>query len=152
MQKVDVAIVGGGVAGLTAAVYAARAGKKTAVIEKGERFGGRAVTVKKEGAYFNLGGHAAYRGDAYDTFRELGLRLQGGWASADAWGIWKGKLLALPTGVKSLFATPFLSWSGCPYHGLLLPIVVLLSLKTTPFYFRFRLACNRQRITKAGVF
>ncbi|GIQ64530.1 dehydrogenase [Paenibacillus cisolokensis] len=112
MQKVDVAIVGGGVAGLTAAVYAARVGKKTAVIEKGERFGGRAVTVKKKGAYFSLGGHALYRGDAYDTFRELGLRLQGGWASADAWGIWKGKLLALPTGVKSLFATPFLSWKG----------------------------------------
>ncbi|MGG3308879.1 FAD-dependent oxidoreductase [Paenibacillus lautus] len=77
MLKYDVAIVGGGVAGLTAAIYAARAGKQTILVEKQERLGGRAMTHKKKGAYFNLGGHALYHGDALSTFRELGLQLRG---------------------------------------------------------------------------
>ncbi|MET3851363.1 phytoene dehydrogenase-like protein [Paenibacillus sp. OAE614] len=108
----DVAVVGGGIAGLTAAVYAAKAGKRTILIEKQERLGGRAITVKKKGAYFNLGGHALYHGDAFATFRELGLSLQGGQPSTDALGIWNGKLVTMPMGVKSLFTTPLLSWKG----------------------------------------
>ncbi|WP_246469240.1 FAD-dependent oxidoreductase [Cohnella nanjingensis] len=39
MLKYDVAVVGGGVAGLTAAIYAAKAGKQTIVIEKQDRMG-----------------------------------------------------------------------------------------------------------------
>ena len=112
MLKYDVAVVGGGVAGLTAAIYAARAGKQTILIEKQERLGGRAMTHKKKGAYFNLGGHALYHGDALSTFRELGLQLPGGQPSIDGYGIWKGKLSPLPMGVKSLFTTPLLSWKG----------------------------------------
>lgn len=73
MQKVDVVVVGGGIAGLTAAIYAAKAGKQTVVIEKQNRLGGRAVSNKKKGAYFNLGAHSLYKGDAW----ELGLTLQG---------------------------------------------------------------------------
>lgn len=111
-QRYDVAIVGGGIAGLTAAVYAAKAGKKTIVIERAERLGGRAITNKKKGAYFNLGGHALYHGDAYATFRELGLSLQGNKPSIDGYGIWKGKLHTMPMGVSSLLTTPLLSWKG----------------------------------------
>ena len=40
MEIYDIAIIGGGPAGLTAAVYAGRAGKKTVVLEKGS-FGGQ---------------------------------------------------------------------------------------------------------------
>ncbi|RIX50080.1 FAD-dependent oxidoreductase [Paenibacillus nanensis] len=112
MQKVDVVVVGGGIAGLTAAIYAAKAGKQTVVIEKQNRLGGRAVSNKKKGAYFNLGAHALYQGDAYATFRELGLTLQGKQPSAFAYGIWKGKLSTLPSDMKSLFTTPLLSWKG----------------------------------------
>jgi phytoene dehydrogenase-like protein len=112
MQAYDAAVVGGGVAGLTAAIYLAKAGKKTIVIEKQDRLGGRGITNKKKGAYFNLGGHALYDGDAYATFRELGLSLQGNAPSIDGYGVWKGKLLPLPTGVKSLFTTPLISWKG----------------------------------------
>ncbi|MFB4321900.1 FAD-dependent oxidoreductase [Priestia sp. BR_2] len=112
MLQYDVAVVGGGVAGLTAAIYAARAGKQTILVEKQERLGGRAMTHKKKGAYFNLGGHALYHGDALSTFRELGLQLPGGRPSVDGYGIWKGKLSPLPMGVKSLFTTPLLSWRG----------------------------------------
>ncbi|RNB72807.1 phytoene desaturase family protein [Brevibacillus panacihumi] len=112
METYDVAIVGGGVAGLTAAIYAARAGKQAIIIEKQDRLGGRAITNKKNGAYFNLGGHALYRGDALATFRELELNLPGNQPSIDAYGIWKGKLSVLPMGVTSLFTTPLLSWKG----------------------------------------
>ncbi|CAI6087301.1 phytoene desaturase family protein [Cohnella sp. JJ-181] len=111
--KYDVAVVGGGIAGLTAAVYAAKAGKRTVLIEKQERFGGRAITNHKEGVYFNLGGHALYEGgDARATFRELGLRLQGSRPSADGYGIWKDRLSTMPTGAGSLLTTPLLSWKG----------------------------------------
>ncbi|MCZ8522999.1 MULTISPECIES: NAD(P)/FAD-dependent oxidoreductase [Paenibacillus] len=112
MQKVDVVVVGGGIAGLTAAIYAAIAGKQTMVIEKQYRVGGRAISNKKKGANFNLGVHALYKGEAYDTFRELGLTLQGNQPSIDAYGIWKGKLKPLPMDMKSLFTTPLLSWKG----------------------------------------
>jgi len=112
METYDVAIVGGGVAGLTAAIYAAKAGKKAIIIEKQDRLGGRAITNKNNGAYFNLGGHALYRGDALATFRELGLNLPGNQPSIDAYGIWRGKLSVLPMGVASLFTTPLLSWKG----------------------------------------
>lgn len=112
MQKYDVVVVGGGVAGLTAAIYAAKAGKKTLLIEKQNHLGGRAITNKKKGAYFNLGGHALYHGDALKTFRELGLSLKGNQPSIDGYGIWKGKLNTMPTGVKSLFTTPLLTWKG----------------------------------------
>lgn len=113
MVKYDVAVVGGGVAGLTAAIYAAKAGKRTILIEKQERLGGRAITVKKKGAYFNLGGHALYHGgDAMATFRELGLSLQGKKPSIDGYAIWKDQLLTLPAGMKSLFATTLLTWKG----------------------------------------
>jgi len=112
MQQYDVVVVGGGIAGLTAAIYAAKAGKQTLIIEKQDRLGGRAMSMKKKGAYFNLGGHALYKGDAYATFMELGLNVQGAEPSIDGYGVWKGKLNVLPTDMKSLFTTPLLSWKG----------------------------------------
>jgi phytoene dehydrogenase-like protein len=112
MTKYDVAIIGGGMAGLTAAALAAKAGKRVVVIEKQSRLGGRAMTNRKDGAYFNLGGHALYKGDAYETFRDLGCMLKGGEPSIDAYGIWNGKLGVLPTSLGSLLSTPLLTWKG----------------------------------------
>ncbi|WP_269085715.1 phytoene desaturase family protein [Neobacillus mesonae] len=112
LTKYDVAIVGGGIAGLTAAIYAAKAGKKTIVLEQNERLGGRGITNKKQGVYFNIGGHALYNGEAYKTFRELGLRLEGSSPSADAYGLWKNQLLTMPMNVTSLMKSPLLTWGG----------------------------------------
>lgn len=112
MGKADVVVVGGGIAGLTAAIYAAKAGMKTVVIEKQHRLGGRAVTNEKNGAFFNLGGHALYFSDAMATFRDIGLKLRGKQPSIDAHGIWKGRLHVLPTNAASLLATPLLNWRG----------------------------------------
>ncbi|GAB6927769.1 FAD-dependent oxidoreductase [Paenibacillus sp. JCM 10914] len=112
MHNDRVVVVGGGIAGLTAAIYAAKAGKQTILLEKQERLGGRAITNQKKGAYFNLGGRALYHGDARATFEELGMRLQGSQPSIDAYGIWKGNLHVMPMGIGSLFSTPLLSWKG----------------------------------------
>ncbi|MBD3919309.1 NAD(P)/FAD-dependent oxidoreductase [Paenibacillus sp. PR3] len=108
----DIAIVGGGVAGLTAALYAAQAGKRTILIEKQERLGGRAMTNKKQGHYFNLGGHALFHGDALATFRDLKLSLKGGKPAIEAHGLWKGQISTMPVGVKSLLTTSLLTVKG----------------------------------------
>lgn len=60
MKKFDVAIVGGGLAGLTASIYLAKAGRKVIVLEKSSRFGGRGMTINKNGICMNLGAHALY--------------------------------------------------------------------------------------------
>ncbi|WP_316572660.1 FAD-dependent oxidoreductase [Neobacillus sp. YIM B06451] len=112
MTKYEVAIVGGGIAGLMSSIYAAKAGKRTIVLEQQKLLGGRAITNKKQGVYFNLGAHALYKGEAYEAFRELGLRLEGSSPSIDAYGMWKGQLLPIPTNTSSFFQTPLLSLGG----------------------------------------
>ncbi|WP_139488708.1 phytoene desaturase family protein [Brevibacillus dissolubilis] len=60
--KYDVIIVGGGLAGLSAAAFLSHKGKKVAVLERGA-LGGRAVTLKIKGFNFNFGAHAIYGRD-----------------------------------------------------------------------------------------
>jgi phytoene dehydrogenase-like protein len=57
MAKVDVAIIGAGAAGLTAAALLAKEGKKVTVIEASRWLGGRGMAVPDEGFKLNLGGH-----------------------------------------------------------------------------------------------
>jgi protoporphyrinogen oxidase len=57
-ENVDVAIIGAGPAGLTAAYLLTRAGYRVAVIEKDARYvGGISRTVEHEGYRFDIGGH-----------------------------------------------------------------------------------------------
>ena len=56
--KVDVAIIGAGPAGLTAAYLLTKRGKTVAVIEKDPTYvGGISRTVEHEGYRFDIGGH-----------------------------------------------------------------------------------------------
>ncbi|MFK4321875.1 phytoene dehydrogenase-like protein [Bacillus sp. RC145] len=113
MKKFDVAIVGGGLAGLTASIYLAKEGRKVVVLEKSSRFGGRAMTINKNGIYMNLGAHALYRGgEAFLTFNELGMNLTGGMPSTKTHGIWKDDVYTIPTDFRSILSTPLLSWSA----------------------------------------
>ncbi|MDR4984660.1 dehydrogenase [Bacillus cereus] len=113
MNTFDVAIVGGGLAGLTASIYLAKAGRKVIVLEKSNRFGGRGMTINKNGICMNLGAHALYRGgEAFLTFNELGMSLPGGIPSTKAHGIWKGDVFTIPTDFRSILSTPLLSWSA----------------------------------------
>jgi phytoene dehydrogenase-like protein len=100
--RTDVVIVGGGLAGLTAASYLAQAGVAVTLFEKAAKLGGRAATSLHEGYAFNRGIHALYTGGAAEeVLHELGITYQG--HSPEAVHIvYQGKLYPFPTGLSSL--------------------------------------------------
>ena len=57
MAKVDVAVIGAGAAGLTAAALLAKEGRRVALFEASPWLGGRAMAVPDEGFRINVGGH-----------------------------------------------------------------------------------------------
>ncbi len=88
--EAEAIVVGGGLAGLAAATYLARAGRAVTVFERSKELGGRAVTNKQGEFSFNLGPHALYRkGAGARVLRELGVAWRGklaplsGYASRD---------------------------------------------------------------------
>lgn len=112
-SKWDVVVVGGGLAGWIAAVYAAKNGKRTLLVEKAAAFGGRAATVIKEGTALNLGAHAVYRdGELPAVLKELGIELEGGVPEAGGHASCNGKLYMLPGSPLSLLSSRLLSWPG----------------------------------------
>src|SRR5690242_4304471 len=73
-----VAVVGGGLAGLAAALYLARAGRRVTLFEAAPVLGGRGGTLDRGGFSLNMGPHALYRGGAaMAVLRELGLEPAG---------------------------------------------------------------------------
>jgi phytoene dehydrogenase-like protein len=74
----DLLVVGGGLAGLSAAALVARAGRSVIVLERAGHLGGRAATHVDRGIHFNLGPHALYRrGAAFRLFQELKVPFTG---------------------------------------------------------------------------
>lgn len=114
-KKYDVAVIGGGIAGLTAALILAKSRKKVIVLESQDRMGGRAITNNKKGINFNLGSHAFYYGPAYTIFQELGIdqTIFQNVSEFDSHklihGIWNEKVYPLPSGIGALLKTSLLS-------------------------------------------
>jgi len=54
-MEYDVAVIGAGLAGLTAAVYLHKAGKRVALIEADSRVGGRVATDREQGFLLDRG-------------------------------------------------------------------------------------------------
>lgn len=73
-MKSDVVIIGGGVSGLATGALLAHAGKRVAVLEKGNVPGGRAYAYEDRGFTLNYGAHAMYRPES-GFLAELMLRL-----------------------------------------------------------------------------
>jgi phytoene dehydrogenase-like protein len=106
----DVVVVGGGVAGLAAATYAARAGARVALLESGARPGGRASTDHRDGVSFNRGPHALYEGGSgMAVLRELGIDPPGGRPRTNGSAIWRDSEGRLPFAARSLATTQLLS-------------------------------------------
>ncbi|MEO8602945.1 MAG: FAD-dependent oxidoreductase [bacterium] len=106
-QRANVVVVGGGLAGLATAAYAARGGRSVIVCEKAAGLGGRAATTAAGGFRFNLGAHALYNGGpAMAVLRELGVSVRGKAPSpSGAFAVARGAAHALPGGFLSLVTT-----------------------------------------------
>jgi phytoene dehydrogenase-like protein len=105
----DVAVVGGGLAGLAAALYLARAGLRVAVHEKSRHLGGRSRSRTIDGFCFNLGPHALYcAGRGAAVLQELGVRVDGNRPGGGAYAVRSGQFHTLPIGFVSLASTGLL--------------------------------------------
>src|SRR5579885_3342107 len=110
MMKTDVVIVGGGMAGLGAACYLARAGVAVTLFEKAANLGGRAASQNHEGYVFNRGIHAIYTGGATsEVLQELGITYRYG-IPKDVFLLHDGQFYPFPTGVASLLGNRLLTF------------------------------------------
>ena len=107
----DVIVVGGGLAGLSAAALVARAGRSVIVLEQAGRVGGRASTHVRDEVHWNLGPHALYcAGAAFQLFKDLGIPFAGRFPSPGRGLLVNGDAsFPLPAGLGSLAGTRLLT-------------------------------------------
>jgi phytoene dehydrogenase-like protein len=112
--KFDVAVVGGGLAGLTAATLVAEQGQRVALFERSDTIGGRAVTQIKNGFHLNLGPHAWYTGGpGTKILARLGVAIPGRTPQPrGAFAVHGDRLHTLPIGLVSLLTTNLLGVQG----------------------------------------
>ncbi len=73
----DTIIVGGGIAGLTAAAYLARAGQSVAIFEQQSKVGGLVQTFARDGIYFDGGLRSIENsGIVFPMLRQLGIEIE----------------------------------------------------------------------------
>ena len=109
-----VAVIGAGVAGLTAAYRLKRMGYRVVVYEASERAGGVIRTERRDGYLAELGPNSiATAGPAaMELFAQLGLessRIEAQREAKKRYIVRKGKLVALPTSPSQLLTTRLLS-------------------------------------------
>jgi protoporphyrinogen oxidase len=109
----DVAIIGAGIAGVTAAHQLAKAGREPVIFERRDRVGGRVHTIKRGGFTFDIGAFI-YLGsytEAIELMREVGLGAQLGRFPAYGAMPRDGKLnfLDLAKPVRTVGGTRYLS-------------------------------------------
>ena len=108
-----VAIIGAGIAGLTAAHRLKRKGYRVVVYEASERAGGVIRTERREGYLAELGPNSmAGGGPATELIAELGLdgsKVEAQREAKKRYIVRKGKLVALPTSPSQLLTTRLLS-------------------------------------------
>lgn len=106
----DIAVVGGGLAGLAAAIEAAGAGAAVTLHDARETLGGRARTREVDGFSLNEGPHALYvDGEAMAFLRSIGREPAGGTPDPSRGVGVDGRVVGpLPAGLRSVIRTPLL--------------------------------------------
>ncbi len=126
-----IAIVGGGISGLAAAWYLAKAGKPSILIEKSPRLGGVIETSSWEGCVLEGGPDSflAVKPEAAQLARELGMgeeliasnddrRLTYIWKNKRMITMPDGMMMMIPTKIAPVVTTPLLSWATKIRMGL----------------------------------
>jgi phytoene dehydrogenase-like protein len=73
-KTLNVAVVGAGLSGLTAAHQLTAGGARVTIFERNHKSGGRAQTLTRDGFHLNLGPHALYKGgEAYQFLASLNM-------------------------------------------------------------------------------
>ena len=113
MDRWDVVVIGGGLAGLAAAAQIGRGGAKVALLERAGELGGRARTQREHGYALNLGPHALYRGGAAErVLRRLAVPYRAPKAVVSGAAVWTGGGLAsLPASPGALLLDGSRSWA-----------------------------------------
>lgn len=112
-RPVDVAVIGGGIAGLSAAIEALRAGSSVLVLEATSHPGGRARSEVRDGCTFNIGPHALYvGGPGWSALHDFGIVARGAMASVGGHAILDSGLTPLPLGPVGAMRTRALSARG----------------------------------------
>src|SRR5215472_3973260 len=103
----QVVVIGGGLGGLAAAIYAARLGCGVILLEASQFLGGRGRTDSRNGFHSNLGPHALYRGGlGMKILRELGVDPAGGTPrSSGQYAVRSGAKHTFPSGMLSMLIT-----------------------------------------------
>jgi phytoene dehydrogenase-like protein len=114
LRTTDVAVVGGGLAGLTTAALLAQAGRRVTLLERSHAVGGRALTTTEAGFHLNLGPHAWYvAGPGTQILEGLGIELRGNPPKPAAnFALLEGRRHAMPLGFVSLLTTDLLGLHG----------------------------------------
>lgn len=106
-------VIGGGLAGMTAAAMGARAGLRVTVFEQGSHPGGRAITTSRNGLLLNIGPHALYRhGAAHRILNGLGVRWSGARPRLTGYAVIGQRRRRLPIGLSSFALSGALSGRG----------------------------------------
>jgi phytoene dehydrogenase-like protein len=108
-EEKRIAVIGGGLAGLAAAAYLARAGQRVTVCERAPKLGGRAATMQHDAFLFNQGAHALYSGGpASHVLAELGVSYQAGIPN-HVLALADGRFHSFPADTASLLRTRLFS-------------------------------------------
>jgi oxygen-dependent protoporphyrinogen oxidase len=116
-ERVRVAIVGGGIAGLALGWHLGRRGTVTCVLEAESRPGGNIHTEERRGYRFEWGPNAFQDGEMatlrlVDALGLAGRLTRAGDAAGRRWIVRGGRLRALPTSPSQIFSSDVLSATG----------------------------------------